>query len=85
MPTISWLGIHERTHVFIPIWASIIWFFGPVGGTWASNGRVLLMRPHPISAGAVPSSLRPSMLHVPTNSSTSFGLSDIWVSLWSSG
>jgi len=80
MPTISCSGTHERTQVLIPMWGSMMAFFGPSGGTWALSGSSFSCVPQPISAGAVPSSSRPSMHQVPTNSSTFFGIREICVS-----
>ena len=48
-------------------------FLGPILGMCAKAGSFFSCVPQPISAGAVPSSRRPSILHVPTNSLTSFG------------
>ena len=57
MPTISPQGTHDRTHVLHAIWARQIWLPGPSPACWkAFAGMRFSCVPHPISAGAMPSS-----------------------------
>ena len=66
--------------MLMPMRARQIWFFGPSACSKASGGSSFSCVPQPISAVVVPSSRKPSMLQVLTNSSTCFGWSVICVS-----
>ena len=82
--TMPWMGpdgTHERTHVLIPMRARQIWLRGPVAcGGRRRGGSHFSCVPHPISAVVVPSSWKPSTLHVFTNSSTALGIAATCVS-----
>ena len=80
MPTMSPHGTHERTHVRQPGCARQIWLRGPRSCVNASFGSSFSCVPQPISAGAMPSSWKPSTDHVFTNSSSRFGSFEICVS-----
>ena len=80
MPRMFQLGTKERTQTLMPIWARQIWFFGPSLCWKACFGSVFSCVPQPISEVVVPSSRKPSMDQVFTNSSTCLGLSVICVS-----
>ena len=67
--------------MFMPMRARQIWFRGPSACSKASGGQLLLVRaPAHLGRGRCPSSRKPSMLQVLTNSSTCLGRSVICVS-----
>ena len=66
--------------MLMPMRAMQIWFFGPSLWRKPYLGSVFSCVPQPSSEVVVPSSRKPSMLQVLTNSSICFGTSVIWVS-----